>query len=96
MKKKYLPSEWHEQQAVLLTWPHKDTDWAPYLNDIIDMEVEIARNVTYHEDLIIATPDSEAVRNILETWLSPTQMERAFIYQIPTTDTWARDHCAIT
>ena len=43
MKKKYLPSEWHEQQAVLLTWPHKDTDWAPYLNDIIDMEVEIAR-----------------------------------------------------
>ena len=47
MKKKYLPSEWHEQQAVLLTWPHKDTDWAPYLNDIIDMEMEIARNVTY-------------------------------------------------
>ena len=96
MKKKYLPSEWHEQQAVLLTWPHKDTDWAPYLNDIIDMEVEIARNVTYHEDLIIATPDSEAVRNILETWLSPTQMERVFIYQMPTNDTWARDHGAIT
>lgn len=96
MKKKYLPSEWHEQQAVLLTWPHKDTDWAPYLNDIIDMEVEIARNVTYHEDLIIATPDSEAVRNILETWLSPTQLERVFIYQMPTNDTWARDHGAIT
>lgn len=96
MKKKYLPSEWHEQKAVLLTWPHKDTDWTPYLNDITDMEMEIARNVTYHEDLIIATPDREAVKNLLDTWLSPAQMQRVFIYQMPTNDTWARDHGAIT
>jgi len=96
MKKKYLPSEWHEQKAVLLTWPHKDTDWAPYLNDITDMEMEIARNVTYHEDLIIATPDREAVKILLDTWLSPAQMQRVSIYQMPTNDTWARDHGAIT
>lgn len=94
--KYYLPSEWHEQHAVQLTWPHKDTDWAPYLDDIVEMEVQIARNVADYEDVIIAAQNAAEVRELLETRLTPAQMERVSIYEMPTNDTWARDHGAIT
>ena len=92
----FLPAEWQKQHAVQLTWPHRYTDWAPYLDDIVKMEVEIARNVADHEELIIATPEPEAVRNLLENELTEKQMGRVHIYNVPTNDTWARDHAAIT
>jgi len=31
-----FPAEWHEQQALLLTLPHADTDWAYMLPDVLD------------------------------------------------------------
>ena len=31
-----LPAEWHRQSCVQLTWPHEDTDWLPYLDDITE------------------------------------------------------------
>jgi agmatine/peptidylarginine deiminase len=31
-----LPAEWEQQQAVLLAWPHKETDWAYMLNEVED------------------------------------------------------------
>ena len=92
----FLPAEWQKQHAVQLTWPHRYTDWAPYLDDIVKMEVEIARNVADHEELIISTPEPEAVRILLENELTEKQMDRVHIYNVPTNDTWARDHAAIT
>lgn len=29
-----LPAEWEPQQGIQLTWPHAQTDWKPYLDDI--------------------------------------------------------------
>ena len=92
----YLPSEWHKQVAVQLTWPHAKTDWAPYLEDIVRMEVRIADEITKHEDLIIATPEKDAVRELLAAQLSEQQLNRVKIVEMPTDDTWARDHGAIT
>ena len=92
----YLPSEWHKQVAVQLTWPHAKTDWAPYLEDIVRMEVRIADEITKREDLIIATPEKDAVRKLLAAQLSEQQLNRVKIVEMPTDDTWARDHGAIT
>lgn len=92
----YMPAEWHEQTCVQLTWPHAQTDWAPYLQDIVKMEIEMARQITLREPLVIATPEPESVREVLCDNLSPEQMEKVAIYQMPTNDTWARDHAAIT
>jgi agmatine/peptidylarginine deiminase len=55
-KKIVLPAEWEPQSAVMLTWPHEETDWKPYLDDITKTYVEMARAITRHEDLLIATP----------------------------------------
>ena len=92
----YLPSEWHKQVAVQLTWPHAKTDWAPYLEDIVRMEVRMADEITKREDLIIATPEKDAVRGLLKAQLSEQQFNRVKIVEMPTDDTWARDHGAIT
>ena len=92
----YLPSEWQQQVAVQLTWPHANTDWAPYLEDIVHMEVRMADEITKREDLIIVTPEKEALREFLSTQLTELQMERVKIVEMPTDDTWARDHGAIT
>lgn len=92
----YLPSEWHQQVAVQLTWPHAKTDWAPYLEDIVRMEVRMADEITKREDLIIATPEKDAVRELLAAQLSELRLNRVKIVEMPTDDTWARDHGAIT
>lgn len=92
----YLPAEWHPQVAVQLTWPHADTDWAPYLDDIKRMEIEMAKQITLHENLVIATPEPDAVRALLTSALSPEQMAKVSIYNVPTNDTWARDHAPLT
>ena len=92
----YLPSEWQKQVAVQLTWPHAKTDWAPYLEDIVRMEVRMADEITKREDLIISTPEKDAVRGLLKAQLTEQQFNRVKIVEMPTDDTWARDHGAIT
>ena len=92
----YLPSEWHQQVAVQLTWPHAKTDWAPYLEDIVRMEVRMADEITKREELVIATPEKDAVKELLSTQLTEQQLSRVRIVEMPTDDTWARDHGAIT
>ena len=41
-----MPAEWEPQSMVQLTWPHKDTDWAPILPEITAVYEEMAREIT--------------------------------------------------
>lgn len=92
----YLPAEWQKQVAVQLTWPHKDTDWAPYLDDIVTMEIEMAKEITLRQRLIVATPHKEEVETLLRSQLSEQQMSRVEVVDVESNDTWARDHGALT
>lgn len=29
-----MPAEWERQDAILLAWPHCDTDWATILDEV--------------------------------------------------------------
>jgi agmatine/peptidylarginine deiminase len=77
-KKWRFPAEWEPQEGVQLTWPHKDTDWAPMLNEIIGVYREMAREIAKRERLIIVAPENVA-RDCLRIICD-------------TNDTWARDH----
>ena len=33
MNRKF-PAEWEPQDGILLAWPHKDSDWQPYLDEV--------------------------------------------------------------
>ena len=91
-----LPAEWHRQECVQLTWPHEDTDWRPYLDDITETFVQIAKAVAHYEPLVVAAKYPERVRGLLAENLSLEEMERVSIYECDNDDTWARDHAFIT
>ena len=46
-------AEWEPQSMVQLTWPHKDTDWAPILDEITDVYEEMAHEIRKREPLLI-------------------------------------------
>nr|WP_301758200.1 agmatine deiminase family protein [uncultured Muribaculum sp.] len=88
-----LPAEWEPHGAVMLSWPHKDTDWAPVLDDAIDCFVEIAKAIAREETLIVVAPDVEEPRRVLDCEKLPN---RILYLTVPTNDTWARDFGPIT
>lgn len=60
-----MMAEWEPQSMVQLTWPHKDTDWAPILPEITAVYEEMAREIAKREPLLIVTPE-EFISN--DTW----------------------------
>ena len=90
-----MPAEWEPQSCVQLTWPHKDTDWAPILDEITAVYEVMAREISKREGLLVVAPKDVNIK--LQTALQDhTLKERNFKLQCPTNDTWARDHGFIT
>ena len=46
-----LPAEWEQQDGIMLIWPHEDTDWRPYLEEITEVYLQMADAITRHEEL---------------------------------------------
>lgn len=92
-----LPPEWHPQDAVMLTWPHSNTDWAPYLNEVEPVYIEIARQVLDRQSLVVIC-HNDAVQSHLLALLKTADIDarKLYTYVIPCNDTWARDHGPIT
>ena len=82
-----LPAEWERQSGVLLTWPHANTDWKPYLKDITNMFIEMARAIADREKLLVATPEVENVSTLLRASLSPQAMSNVRIVECDSNDT---------
>ena len=91
-----LPAEWYTQSAIMLTWPHADTDWQPYLDDITLTYIELARAITKQERLVIAAQQPDEVKQLLANALPARLLKRISFSQCPIDDTWARDHGPLT
>lgn len=89
-----LPAEWAPQRFVQLTWPHIDTDWAPYLEAAYACYRTLARAITERVPLLVVTPEPEEVERQLRQ--ANVDMSRCVITECVTNDTWARDHAFIT
>ena len=87
-----LPAEWAEQDAVLLAWPHADTDWCDMLVEVVECYKHIAEAILATEPLIVVTPEvgraNADLRNIESASPNPV-----YYYRVPTNDTWARLRC---
>jgi agmatine/peptidylarginine deiminase len=86
-KKRRMIAEWEPQSMVQLTWPHKDTDWAPILPEITAVYEEMAREISKREALLIVAPESLT---------SDIKHLTSNILHLTSNDTWARDHGFIT
>lgn len=87
-----LPAEWAEQSGVMLTWPHEETDWAGMLDEVEGCFVEIAKAISEREKLLIVCRDCEHLAEKLRN----CRIENIVFAELPSNDTWARDHGAIT
>ncbi len=81
--KRRMMAEWEPQSMVQLTWPHKDTDWAPILPEIAAVYEKMAREIAKREPLLIVAPEG------LTSHLSPLT---SYLLTLTSNDTWARDH----
>ena len=83
---KTLPSEWQRQRAVLMAFPHKNSDWNSDLNSALVPFIRIAQAIAYTTPVYIVCDDKEAISGL---FCSPRNL--SFI-EIATNDTWIRDY----
>lgn len=87
-----LPAEWAPQRAVLLTWPHAGTDWAPWLGEAERCFADIANAIAARQSLLVVCREADAVRPLIH----PRLLERVRFEEMESNDTWARDHGPVT
>ena len=87
-----FPAEWAPQSGVMLTWPHEGTDWVYMMNEVENCFAEIAGTIAEVEKVLIVCRDKSRVA----AKLNFTNAKNIFFAELPSNDTWARDHGAIT
>lgn len=89
VQQRRLPAEWEEQDAVLLAWPHEQSDWAPVLPKAQATFCDIIGSIIQYQQVILAAPKpNDALRILTAAGIDPDKVR---IYQVPSNDTWARD-----
>lgn len=89
-----LPAEWEIQDGVLMAWPHEGTDWSYMLDDVRPVFVEIIRNITRFERVLLTAPHAASAAEYLGA--AGVDLSKVTICEIPNNDTWARDFGPIT
>jgi len=83
---KILPPEWKKQRAVLIAFPHKNSDWNNDLKSALVPFIRIAQAIAYKTPVYIICDNKD---NISSLFCSTRNM--SFI-EIATNDTWIRDY----
>jgi agmatine/peptidylarginine deiminase len=92
-----LPAEWAPQDAILLTWPHAESDWRPWLDQADRAFATLTAAISRYETVLINCRDSthgQRVRGLLA--VASARLDRCRFYLVPSNDVWARDHGPIT
>ncbi|MRJ02561.1 MAG: agmatine deiminase family protein, partial [Epsilonproteobacteria bacterium] len=80
-----LAAEWFEQEALLITYPHPESDWLPYLAEIEEFFDQFIEIVSFYQEVWLIVPP-EFNKSFPNTRLIP----------LPTNDTWVRDYGPLT
>ena len=92
-----LPAEWEPQAAVLIAWPHADTDWAERLAAVETTYLALAVAITRFQPLVIVVADAE-LRGHVQSRLrdAGVELSKVRLVELPYDDTWLRDSGPIT
>ena len=88
-----MPAEWEPHAATWLAWPHNLDTWPGKFAPIPGIYVAMVKALHTHEQVNICVNDAEAaahVRHLLTQ--AGVDLSNVTLYEIPTNDTWARDH----
>jgi agmatine/peptidylarginine deiminase len=87
-----FPAEWESQSAVLIAWPHPETDWGPRLVEVEETYIALVAAITAFEDAVICIADDD-LQTYAEARLRSARvdMERVRFVTVEYDDTWLRD-----
>lgn len=94
---KRMRAEWEKQRAILMAFPHRQTDWSEILDEVRESFISIIETIVRFEEVVICV-DSDDIegRELLQKHFSKTIAgAKIRIYSIACNDTWARDFGAI-
>lgn len=81
-------AEWHEQELLMLALPHENTDWKPYLDEILASYKDFVRAVSAFQKVLLIAPDESCFEPFKD-------MKNVTFFKCATNDTWIRDYGAI-
>jgi len=93
----HLPPEWFPQDAILITWPHSNSDWADNLTEVESVYLDLVGTISHTQDVLIqldASVDPERLKALFEKQ-GINQAQCQFVF-VDSNDSWARDHGPIT
>lgn len=89
-----LPAEWEPQDAVLLSWPHEETDWADVLTLVEPVYIDLVREMQRFARVLLVAPDVKRPQRLLKK--AGVDTGRVSFFEIDTNDTWVRDYGPVT
>jgi len=87
---KRLIAEFEEQSFTQIIFPHKQSDWAEYLQEAQNNFVEIINAVIKYQKCLVICDDISQVKRHFQT------DKNLFFIEYKTDDTWARDCSALS
>ena len=92
-----FPAEWEPQSAVLIAWPHGETDWAERLAEVEETYIALVVAITRFEPVLICVADDD-VQAYARARLASARVDmgRVDFVEVAYDDTWLRDSGPIT
>jgi agmatine/peptidylarginine deiminase len=92
-----FPAEWEPQSAILIAWPHADTDWAARLGEVENTYIALVAAITRFEDVMVCVADDD-VQAYARARLASARIDmgRVRFTEVAYDDTWLRDSGPIT
>lgn len=87
-----FPAEWEYDCAILLAWPHADTDWNYMIDEVRDCYIKLITAITKYHPVFIVSPNASELKDVMPR----TTPDRIFLIDLPTNDTWIRDYGPLT
>ncbi|MDH5360359.1 MAG: agmatine deiminase family protein [Gammaproteobacteria bacterium] len=91
------PAEWETQSGIQLTWPHDKSDWAPMLDEVEPVFIQIALHICVRQKLLLVCRDA-AHQQYVQLLMANAGVDgqQVCYYLQDSNDTWARDHGPIS
>lgn len=92
-----FPAEWEPQAAILIAWPHADTDWAERLAEVEETYIALVAAITRFQPAWICVADDD-LQTYAEARLRSARIDmgRVRFITFDYDDTWLRDSGPIT
>ncbi|EDP6874311.1 agamatine deiminase [Campylobacter lari] len=81
-------AEWQKQELLLLSLPHENSDWKPYLEEILQSYEEFVKAVANFQKVLLIAPSEKDFQRF-------KHIKNVDFFKCDTNDTWIRDFGSI-